>query len=84
MDGFNHNTLLRTNKYIDHRDPFYIEKLLQVSISKSSVVRALGRSRIMIHTEIKCGTVVQIKPGKLIDVTSAQFHIAIWGRIFSG
>ena len=40
------------------------EKQLQANVSKSAIVKVLGRSRTTIHTKIKGGTVVQIKPGK--------------------
>ena len=63
MDYTNHNTSLRTNKHLSYEERFYIEKQLQANVSKSAIAKALGRSRTTIHTEIKRGTVVQIKQG---------------------
>ena len=66
MDYTNHNTSLRTNKHLSYEERFYIEKQLQANISKSAIAKALGCSRTTIYTEIRRGTVVQIKQGKPI------------------
>ena len=66
MDYTNHNTSLRTNKHLSYEERFYIEKQLQANVSKSAIAKALGRSRTTIYTEIRRGTVVQIKQGKPI------------------
>ena len=66
MDYINHNTSLRTNKHLSYEERFYIEKQLQANVSKSAIAKALGRSRTTICTEIRRGTVVEIKQGKPI------------------
>jgi IS30 family transposase len=68
MDYINHNRSLRTNKHISYEERFYIEKQLQANILKSAIVKALGRFRKTIYTEVRRGTVVQIKQGKLIHM----------------
>ncbi len=75
MDYTNHNTSLRTNKHLSYEERFYIEKQLQANVSKSAIAKALGRSRTTIHTEIKRGTVVQIKQG-----TSVLMYLADRGQ----
>ena len=73
MDYINHNTSLRTNKHLPYEERFYIEKQLQANISKSAIAKALGRSRTTIYTEIRRGTVVQIKQGKPIHMYLTDF-----------
>ena len=72
MDYINHNTSLRTNKHLSYEERFYIEKQLQANVSKSAIAKALGRSRTTIYTEIRRGTVVQIKQGKPILIYLAD------------
>ena len=74
MDYTNHNTSLRTNKHLSYEERFYIEKQLQANVSKSAIAKALGRSRTTIHTEIKRGTVVQIKQGTSVLMWSGQLR----------
>ena len=64
MDYNNHNTTLRTNKHLNFEERFYSEKRIILGDSIAAISRALGRSRITIYTELKRGTVIQIRQGK--------------------
>ena len=64
MDYNNHNTTLRTNKHLNFEERFYLEKRIALGDSISAISRALGRSRTTIYTELKRGTVIQIRQGK--------------------
>ena len=58
MDYNNHNTTLHTNKHLNFEERFYLGD------SIAAISRALGRSRTTIYTELKRGTVIQIRHGK--------------------
>ena len=64
MDYNNHNTTLRTNKHLNFEERFYLEKRIVLGDSIAAISRALGRSRTTIYTELKRGTVIQIRHGK--------------------
>ena len=64
MDYINHITSLRTNKHLSYAERFFIEKSLQANMTKSAIATVLGRSRTTIYTEIRRGSVIQIKAGK--------------------
>ena len=64
MDYNNHNMTLRTNKHLNFEERFYLEKRIVLGDSISAISRALGRSRTTIYTELKRGTVIQIRQGK--------------------
>ena len=64
MNYNNHNTTLRTNKHLNFEERFYSEKRIILGDSIAAISRALGRSRITIYTELKRGTVIQIRQGK--------------------
>ena len=64
MDYNNHNTTLRTNKHLNFEERFYLEKRIVLGDSIAAISRALGRSRTTIYTELKRGTVIQIRQGK--------------------
>lgn len=64
MDYNNHNTTLRTNKHLNFEERFYLEKRIVLGDSITAISRALGRSRTTIYTELKRGTVIQIRQGK--------------------
>ena len=64
MDYNNHNTTLRTNKHLNFEERFYLEKRILLGDSITAISRALGRSRTTIYTELKRGTVIQIRQGK--------------------
>ena len=64
MDYTNHNTTLRTNKHLNFEERFYLEKRIVLGDSITAISRALGRSRTTIYTELKRGTVIQIRQGK--------------------
>ena len=64
MDYINHNTTLRTNKHLNFEERFYLEKRIVLGDSITAISRALGRSRTTIYTELKRGTVIQIRQGK--------------------
>lgn len=61
MNYNNHNTTLRTNKHLNFEERFYSEKRIILGDSIAAISRALGRSRITIYTELKRGTVIQIR-----------------------
>ena len=64
MDYINHNTTLRTNKHLNLVERFYIEKRIAAGDSVTDIATVLGRSRTTIYTELKRGSVVQIRQGK--------------------
>ena len=64
MDYINHNTTLRTNKHLNLEERFYVEKRIAASDSVTVIATVLGRSRTTIYTELKRGSVVQIRQGK--------------------
>ena len=64
MDYNNHNTTLRTNKHLNLEERFYLEKRITLGASIYSIANELGRSRTTIYTELKRGSVVQIKQNK--------------------
>ncbi len=64
MDYNNHNMTLRTNKHLNFEERFYLEKRIVLGDSIAAISRALGRSRTTIYTELKHGTVIQIRHGK--------------------
>ena len=73
MDSVNHNTSLRTNKHLSYEEHFFIEKQLQVGVSKTAIANALGRSRTTIQSEIQRGSVEQIKAGKRVLMYLADY-----------
>ena len=64
MDYNNHNTTLRTNKHLNFEERFYLEKRIVLGDSIAAISRSLGRSRTTIYTELKRGTVIQIRQDK--------------------
>lgn len=64
MDYINHNTTLRTNKHLNLEERFYVEKSIAAGDSVTAIATVLGRSRTTIYTELKRGSVVQIRQGK--------------------
>ena len=64
MDYINHNTTLRTNKHLNLEERFYVEKRIATGDSVTTIATVLGRSRTTIYTELKRGSVVQIRQGK--------------------
>lgn len=64
MDYNNHNTTLGTNKHLNFEERFYVEKRIVLEDSITAISRALGCSRKTIYTELKRGTVIQIRQGK--------------------
>ena len=64
MDYTNHNTALRTNKHLNFEERFYVEKRIAAGDSVTAIATVLGRSRTTIYTELKRGSVIQIRQGK--------------------
>ncbi len=64
MDYINHNTTLRTNKHLNLEERFYVEKRIAAGDSVTAIATVLERSRTTIYTELKRGSVVQIRQGK--------------------
>ena len=64
MDYINHNTTLRTNKHLNLEERFYVKKRIAAGDSVTAIATVLGRSRTTIYTELKRGSVVQIRQGK--------------------
>ena len=64
MDYNNHNTTLHTNKHLNFEERFYLEKRIVLGDSITAISRALGRSRTTIYTELKRGTVIQLRQDK--------------------
>ena len=64
MDYINHNTTLRTNKHLNLEERFYVEKKIDAGDSATAIATVLERSRTTIYTELKRGSVVQIRQGK--------------------
>ena len=64
MGYTNHNTTLRTNKHLNLEERFYVEKRIAAGDSVTAIATVLGRSRTTIYTELKRGSVVQIRQGK--------------------
>ena len=92
MDYNNHNTTLRTNKHLNFEERFYLEKRIVLGDSITAISRALGRSRTTIYTELKRGTVIQIRQGKsqlvyLADAGQATYerqHVGSFNTIKIG
>lgn len=80
MDYNNHNTTLRTNKRLNFEERFYLEKRIVLGDSIAAISRALGRSRTTIYTELKRGTVIQIRQGKSQLVYLADSEQATYER----
>ena len=72
MDYTNHNTTLRTNKHLNLEERFYVEKRIAAGDSVTAIATVLGRSRTTIYTELKRGSVVQIRQGKACIVYVAD------------
>ena len=72
MDYINHNTTLRTNKHLNLEERFYVEKRIAAGDSVTTIATVLGRSRTTIYTELKRGSVVQIRQGKACIVYVAD------------
>ncbi len=72
MDYTNHNTILRTNKLLNLEERFYVEKRIAADDSVTAIATILGRSRTTIYTELKRGSVVQIRQGKAFIVYVAD------------
>ena len=72
MDYTNHNTTLRTNKHLNLEERFYVEKRIAAGDSVTTIATVLGRSRTTIYTELKRGSVVQIRQGKVCIVYVAD------------
>ena len=66
MDCSNLITSLRTNKYLNLEERFYLEKRLLASDPINTIAKVLGHSRTTIYAEKKSGTVVQIKQNKAV------------------
>ena len=64
MYYINHNTTLRTNKHLNLEERFYVEKRIAAGDSVTAIATVLGRSRTTIYTELKRGSVIQIRQGK--------------------
>lgn len=75
MDYTNHNTTLRTNKHLKLEERFYVEKRIATGDSVTAIATVLGRSRTTIYTELKRGSVVQIRQGKACIV-----YVAVQGN----
>ena len=77
MDYNNHNTTLRTNKHLNFEERFYLEKKIFLGDSIPAISCALGRSRTTIYTELKRGTVIQIRQGKsqLVYLATASYIV---------
>ena len=71
MDYTNHNTTLRTNKHLKLEERFYVEKRIAAGDSVTAIATVLGRSTT-IYTELKRGSVVQIRQGKACIVYVAD------------
>ena len=52
------------HKHLNFEERFYLEKRIVLRDSIAAISRALGQSRTTIYTELKCGTVIQIRQGK--------------------
>ena len=72
MGYTNHNTTLRTNKHLNLEERFYVEKRIAAGDSVTAIATVLGRSRTTIYTELKRGSVVQIRQGKVCIVYVAD------------
>jgi len=83
MDYNNHNTPLRTNKHLNFEERFYLEKRIVLGDSIAAISRALGRSRTTIYTELKRGTVIQIRQGKSQRQRVGSFNTMRIGAIES-
>ena len=75
MDYINHNTTLRTNKHLNLEERFYVEKRIAAGDSVTAIATVLGCSRTTIYTELKRGSVVQIRQGKARLVS---LHVMKW------
>lgn len=72
MDYTNHNTTLRTNKHLNLEERFYVEKRIAAGDSVTAIATVLGGSRTTIYTELKRGSVVQIRQGKVCIIYVAD------------
>lgn len=65
-DYINHNMTLHyiTYKHLNLEERFYVEKRIAAGDSVTAIATVLGRSRTTIYTELKHGSVVQIRQGK--------------------
>ena len=72
MDYINHNTTLRTNKHLNLEERFYVEKRIAAGDSVTAIATVLGGSRTTIYTELKRGSVVQIRQGKVCIIYVAD------------
>ncbi|WP_298714965.1 IS30 family transposase [uncultured Veillonella sp.] len=72
MDYIKHNTTLRTNKHLNLEERFYVEKRIAAGDSVTAIATVLGCSRTTIYTELKRGSVVQIRQGKACIVYIAD------------
>lgn len=72
MDYTNHNTTLRINKHLNLEERFYVEKRIAAGDSVTAIATVLGGSRTTIYTELKRGSVVQIRQGKVCIIYVAD------------
>ena len=64
MEYTNHITSTRSRKHLNYAERFYIEQRTRAKCNITRIAQDLKRSRTTIYSELKRGTVVQIKQGE--------------------
>ena len=72
MDNLNSNTTIKNYTHLSLEERFYIETRIKEKDTVSAIAKALGRSRTTIYSEIKRGTVSQIKQNKHVKIYYAD------------
>lgn len=67
MDYHHHITKKRTDKHLNIEERFYIQQQLAAGDTIAHIARTLGRSRTTIYTELKRGTIEQIKRDRKVS-----------------
>lgn len=80
MDNLNSNTTIKNYTHLSLAERFYIETRIKEKDTVSAIAKALGRSRTTIYSEIKRGTVSQIKQNKHVKIYYADAGQAIYEK----
>lgn len=78
MDNLNFSTLIKNYRHLSLEVRFYIETRLKENDSIRSFTKALVRSRTIIYSETKSGTVSQNKQNMHVEIYFADAGQAIY------
>lgn len=80
MDNLNSITTIKNYTHLSFEERFYIETRLNQGDSITAIAKALNRSRTTIYSEIKRGTVSQIKQNNKVEIYYADAGQSIYEK----